>query len=202
MPYPPQHHATTRERIIRSAQALFNRRGFTAVSIDDVMEHAGLTRGGFYAYFRAKSDLYVEAVAKGWSQWSGVSGNLSASEAAKQLIDAYLSRKSFDDIDTSCPMVTLPGDVARSGQVVKRAFEGVFIGMVQVFEEALRREGRPDATLPLAIVGMCVGAMVVSRSVEDPQLADGIRAAARQAALELGGWRDSDDAASSAIARD
>ena len=202
MPYPPQHHATTRERIIRSAQALFNRRGFTAVSIDDVMEHAGLTRGGFYAYFRAKSDLYVEAVAKGWSQWNGASGNLSASEAAKQLIDAYLSRKSFDDIDTSCPMVTLPGDVARSGQVVKRAFEGVFIGMVQVFKEALRREGKPDTTLPLAIVGMCVGAMVVSRSVEDPQLADGIRAAARQAALELGGWGDSDDATSSAIARD
>ena len=202
MPYPPQHRARTRARIIRSAQALFNRRGFNGVSIDDVMEHAGLTRGGFYAYFRAKSDLYVEAVAQGWSQWNGVSAELSAGEAAKQLIDAYLSRKSFDDIESSCPMVTLPGDVARSGQVVKRAFEGVFAGMVQVFDQALRREGRPDKALSLAIVAMSVGAMVVSRSVENPELAEEIRAAARRAALELGGWWDTDDAAASMIRKD
>jgi len=86
-------------------------------------------------------------------------------------------------------MVTLPGDVARSGQIVKRAFERVFTAMAGVFEEALRREGRPDRQLALAIAGICVGAMVVSRSVDSPQLADAIRSAARRAALELGGWR-------------
>jgi AcrR family transcriptional regulator len=193
MPYRPEHRESTRVRIIESAQALFNRRGFTDVSIDQVMGRAGLTRGGFYTYFWGKSDLYAEAVehtlaVTPWSRWERVHVDFAASDAARQVIEAYLSREHFDDVDGSCPMVTLPSDVARSGPVVKRAFERVFTAMAQVFEEALRREGRPDRTLALSIAGICVGGMVVSRSVDSPELARGIRAAARRTALELGGW--------------
>ena len=193
MPYRPEHRDATRVRIIESAQALFNRRGFTDVSIDDVMGRAGLTRGGFYTYFRGKSDLYAEAVehtlaVTPWSRWERVHVDFAASDAARQVIEAYLSREHFDDVDGSCPMVTLPSDVARSGPVVKRAFERVFGAMAQVFEEALRREGRPDRTLALAIAGICVGGMIVSRSVDSPELAAAIRSAARRTALELGGW--------------
>ena len=194
MPYPPEHRGETRSRIIQSAQELFNRHGFTGVSIDEVMKRAGLTRGGFYTYFRGKSDLYAEAVAHAlsvtpWSRWETMHVDFAARDAATQVINAYLSREHFDDVDGSCPMVTLPGDVARSGQIVKRAFDRVFTAMAGVFVEALRREGRPDRQLALAIAGICVGAMVVSRSVDSPQLADAIRSAARRAALELGGWR-------------
>src|SRR5499425_870457 len=141
MPYPPEHRKETRARIIQSAQALFNRHGFTGVSIDEVMAHAGLTRGGFYSYFRTKSELYAEAVALAlavtpWSRWDGVSVDFTARDAARQVVDAYLSRQHLDDVEGSCPMVTLPGDVARSGTAVKRAFEKVFTAMAGVFEEA------------------------------------------------------------------
>jgi TetR/AcrR family transcriptional repressor of nem operon len=150
-------------------------------------------RGGFYSYFRDKSELYAEAVehtlaVTPWSRWERVNVDFAAREAAQQVIEAYLSREHFDDVEGSCPMVSLPSDVARSGPVVKRAFERVFSAMAQVFEEALRREGRPDARLALAIAGICVGAMVVSRSVDSPDLAAAIRAAACRTALELGGW--------------
>ena len=193
MPYPPEHRDETRARIVQSAQELFNRHGFSAVSIEEIMERAGLTRGGFYTYFRAKSALYAEAVAHAlsvtpWSRWEGVHVDFAAREAATQVIDAYLSRDHFEDVEGSCPMVTLPGDVARSGPVVKRAFEKVFTAMAGVFEEALRRQGRADPKLALAIAGICVGAMVVSRSVDSSELADAIRAAARRTALELCGW--------------
>jgi len=193
MPYRPEHRDATRVRIIQSAQALFNRRGFTGVSIDEVMDHAGLTRGGFYNYFRAKSDLYAEAVAHAlavtpWSRWAGVNVDLAAREAAQQVIDAYLSREHFDDVEGSCPMVAVPSDVARIDGVVKQAFERVFNAMASVFEEALRREGKAERERALAIAGICVGAMVVSRAVESPELADAIRAAARRTALDLGGW--------------
>jgi len=63
MPYPPEHRERTRARIVRSAMTLFNRHGLESVSIDDVMAHAGLTRGGFYRHFKTKSDLYAEAIA-------------------------------------------------------------------------------------------------------------------------------------------
>src|SRR5260221_12490820 len=54
MPYRPEHRERTRMRIVRSAMILFNRHGFESVSIDDVMAHAGLTRGGFYPPFETK----------------------------------------------------------------------------------------------------------------------------------------------------
>lgn len=58
MPPSRKHHNRIR------AGRLFNRHGFDAVSIDDVMAKAGLTRGSFYCYFASKSDLYAQSVAR------------------------------------------------------------------------------------------------------------------------------------------
>jgi TetR/AcrR family transcriptional repressor of nem operon len=54
MPYSLTHKQETRERIVNSARRLFNRKGFTEVTIDEIMKHAGLTRGGFYRHFDTK----------------------------------------------------------------------------------------------------------------------------------------------------
>jgi AcrR family transcriptional regulator len=68
------------------------------------MKHAGLTRGGFYSHFRTKSELYAEAVALAlavtpWSRWDGVSVDFAARDCARQVVDAYLSREHFDDVE-------------------------------------------------------------------------------------------------------
>ena len=62
MPYSPKHKRESREKILESARRLFNNKGFSEVSIDEIMENAGLTRGGFYRHFRDKDELYAEAV--------------------------------------------------------------------------------------------------------------------------------------------
>ena len=62
MTSPPHYREQVRQRMVQSAAQLFNRHGFPAVSIDDIMAGAGLTRGGFYSYFQSKSELYVEAI--------------------------------------------------------------------------------------------------------------------------------------------
>ena len=62
MPYTAQHKQQTRERIVESARDLFNRSGFAEVSIDQIMGHAGLTRGGFYNHFETKEDLFLEVI--------------------------------------------------------------------------------------------------------------------------------------------
>jgi len=193
MPYPPEHGERTRNRIVRSAMILFNRHGFENVSIDDVMASAGLTRGGFYRHFKAKSDLYAEAVALSlsetpWSRWDGVNVDFSAEDAAAQVVRAYLSEQHFDDIDSSCPMVALPSDVARADATVKAAFANVFRAMVGLFEESIRRKGRGDRERALAVAGICVGGMVVARAVDDAELGNALRSATMKIALELGGW--------------
>jgi len=193
MPYRPEHRQATRTRIIRSARLLFNRHGFDGASIADIMRHAGLTHGGFYSYFRTKSDLYAEAVALALAEppsrrWKGISVDFGAADAARQVIRGYLSRQHFEDIDGSCPLVALPSDVSRSKPIVKRTYETVFKAMVDLFEEGLRRRGRPDRRRALAIAAMCVGGLAVARSIENPKLGDTLRDASMTIALGLGGW--------------
>jgi AcrR family transcriptional regulator len=195
MPYSREHRDQTRARIVQSARTLFNRRGFEVVKIDDVMAHAGLTRGGFYNYFETKGQLYAEAVTLSlaetpWARWDGVTVDFSAKNAAQQVIHAYLSQQHLDDVDGSCPMVALPTDVARSEQKVRLAFEKVFNSMAGLFEKTLEDEGRPDRKRALAIASICVGAMVVARAMDSADLRDAIRDAAMKTALDLGGWRD------------
>src|SRR5437667_7115491 len=62
MPYSPEHKRDTREKILESARRLFNRKGFSGASIEEVMSDAGLTRGGFYRHFSGKDELYAAAV--------------------------------------------------------------------------------------------------------------------------------------------
>jgi AcrR family transcriptional regulator len=160
------------------------------------MRHAGLTRGGFYSYFRTKSDLYAEAVALALAEppsrrWKGISIDFGAVDAARQVIRGYLSRQHFDDIDGSCPLVALPSDVSRSKPIVKRTYEMVFKSMVDLFDEVLRRRGQRDRRRALAIAAMCIGGLAVARSIENPRLGDTLRDAAMATALGLGGWRKS-----------
>jgi TetR/AcrR family transcriptional regulator, transcriptional repressor for nem operon len=193
MPYPPHHREETRLRIVRSARKLFNHHGFDGVSIDDVMADAGLTRGGFYSYFRTKAELYAEAVALALAEppsdrWRGISVDFGAVDASRQVVRGYLSREHFVDIDGSCPLVALPSDVSRGDATVKRAYQAVLEAMVGLFEEGLAREGARDRARALAIAAMCVGGLVLARSVEDRRLADELRHAAEGTALGLGGW--------------
>src|ERR1700722_7636636 len=163
MPYPKEHRAQVRDRIVESARRLFNRSGFEAVSIDQIMREAGLTHGGFYAYFKSKSDLYVEALAcfftdSNWkNRWEGVEIDLASPEAAPQIVRAYLSRQHFDDVDNSCPMVALPNDVARSDEKVRETFNGVFKAMVAMLGRDVRSSTRNPEDAALAIAALCVG---------------------------------------------
>src|SRR5271155_1537332 len=98
MPYAAGHSIEIRGKIIESARRLFNRRGFADVSIAQIMAGAGLTHGGFYAYFKSKSDLYAEVLScfftdPQWkSCWEGVEVDQSASDVGSQVVRAYLSR--------------------------------------------------------------------------------------------------------------
>jgi TetR/AcrR family transcriptional repressor of nem operon len=177
---------------------LFNRRGFESVSLDQIMSGAGLTRGGFYSYFQSKSDLYVEVLScfftdPEWKNcWEGVEVDLTSTDVGPQVIRAYLSRQHFDDVENSCPMVALPGDVTRSGKSAKLAFETVFRAMVSVLERSLV-QNRTRNSRAQAIAALCVGGMVVARAIHDRAHADALRDACMSIAFELGGWKIGSD---------
>jgi len=87
-------------------------------------------------------------------------------------------------------MAALPSYVARSSKNVKRAFETVFKAMVSVLERSLSDKKGPSHARAQAIAALCVGGMVVARSLVDRAVADELRDACMAMALTLGGWDD------------
>src|SRR3982751_6204753 len=104
MPYTAEHKQKTRNRIVQAARKLFNRDGFAAVSISNVMSEAGLTHGGFYKHFARKEDLYQEAVLEficqdvpdAW-QRKYIDPSQAGPALARMILDAYLSDEHFSD---------------------------------------------------------------------------------------------------------
>ena len=194
MPYPAGHRERVRKKIVDSARRLFNRRGFEGVSISEIMADAKMTHGGFYSYFGSKSDLYAEVLScfftdPEWKNcWEGAHVDLSSSDVGPQVVRAYLSRQHHEDVENSCPMVALPTDVARSGTSAKRAFETVFRAMVSVLERSMADKRKPRKSKAQAIAALCIGGMVVARTMVDRPAADELRRACAAMALQLGGW--------------
>jgi TetR/AcrR family transcriptional repressor of nem operon len=190
VPYPPEHKQKTRARIVDAARAMFNRHGFEQVSIDEIMKHAGLTRGGFYHHFSSKEALYAEAV-HSFTSCNPFSRKLAAHQGpmpnaeglARMLIELYLSDEILADVDQHCPLVALPSDVARAGLKPRNAYTKVLQNMLRVFERALR--GADAERKAQLIVNLCVGGMVIARTVTDPALRTQMRAVARAQALAM-----------------
>jgi TetR/AcrR family transcriptional repressor of nem operon len=196
VPYPAGHRIAKREAIVHSARKLFNRHGFDNVSLKQIMAGAGLTHGGFYSYFKCKSDLYTEVLDcfftnPNWkSRWKGLEVDLCSSDAGQQIVRAYLSRQHYDNVEHCCPMVALPSDVRRSDKGVRSAFETVFAAMVNALEGSLKNGHGPRHAKAQAIAALCVGGMVLARAMNNGAVADDLRDACLAVALELGHWDD------------
>jgi TetR/AcrR family transcriptional regulator, transcriptional repressor for nem operon len=205
MPYVPERKAETRSRILEVARRLFNRNGMTAISIDEIMAAAGLTRGGFYSYFGSKEELYAEAIthfitAGPNAEWQRMAfvGSPEGQALARAILNAYLSRTHLDDVEGSCPVIGLATDVARSGGAAKRAYRQVMEMMAGIFATNLGLSpvaGEDGSAAPddarqraLAVVALCVGGMVLARAVDDEPAADELRAASHRYAVALAGW--------------
>jgi TetR/AcrR family transcriptional repressor of nem operon len=192
MPYSPEHKRDTREKILESARRLFNRNGYSGVSIEEIMSHAGLTHGGFYRHFSGKDELYTAAVRqflckKTPAPWQKRRKPSAVTKPrAQRIVDAYFSREHFDDRDGCCPLIGMASDVQRGGEEVKAAYQEVVEQMVKVFEDHLKGPRARDRAL--ALVALCVGGMVLARNVSDPDLADDFRRAAHAEVRRTTSW--------------
>lgn len=192
MPYTAEHKARTRERIVDAARAMFNRRGFDAVSIEDIMAHAGLTRGGFYNHFPSKTDLFIEAVVS-YITNSPMHRRMRESKRpmpppeafVRRLIDLYLSDEILANPDDHCPLYALPSDAAHAGEKSREAYTAVVRCLEGAIRGAFPAGDRDAARKSQIIVTLCVGGMLLARTTNDSQLSKTIRSAARKQCLEL-----------------
>ena len=175
MRYPVEETTAKHERIVKEASRLFRERGFENVSVGDVMRAAGLTHGAFYAHFGSKKELQAAAVAYGQKVSLERVQRSNSKKSKESFADLYLSRWHRDNPGDGCTMAALGQEVARSTPELKAALE-------QGLENILYTKGG-DRKQAIFWVASMIGAVVLARAVQDPQLSDEILASVRQ---ELG----------------
>jgi AcrR family transcriptional regulator len=60
-----QQKEATRALLFDVAMRLFEKRGYDAVNVDDIVRESGVARGTFYFHYESKEDILYEAVRRG-----------------------------------------------------------------------------------------------------------------------------------------
>jgi TetR/AcrR family transcriptional repressor of nem operon len=168
--------AANRERILEVAGTLFRERGYDGIGVAEIMKRAGLTHGGFYGHFGSKDDLAAEITARvlGRDRWlERLTGRRDPSLA--DLVRKYLSPRHRDDPGQGCLFAALSADVSRQARPVRRAFTEGLRTRLEVLQKLM--PGRAAAARKqqaLATMASLVGAMVLARAVDDPELSNAI----------------------------
>lgn len=172
MPYSADHKKQSRERIRRAAADLFCRYGFDQISITQVMKHAEMTHGAFYAHFDSKGELYAEAIKSAAEQSLFVrEGSNLSREKIIDLIKSYLSLAHVKQEVPPCPLAFLSTDIAHRDEHVKASYEAVFNGMITKIGQVLddgKAAGQSAHSLAQQLVVNLVGTVSIARSIADP----------------------------------
>ncbi|WP_433528417.1 TetR family transcriptional regulator [Micromonospora sp. CA-263727] len=162
--YDPEN---TRKSLITSALELFERRGFDRTSVQEIADHARLTKGAFYHHFESKDDLlrhiqdeYLEA------QLAAIQQIEVGSDDPKVRV-AELIRFSLTSVAEYRAHVTifyqerryLTGDLFAEVTRKRDLVEAAFAGMIQdgLAKGAFRADVDPRI-VTFGLVGMCAWA--------------------------------------------
>jgi TetR/AcrR family transcriptional repressor of nem operon len=168
--------AESREKVLRITSRRIREEGMTRPGVADLMKEAGLTHGGFYKHFASRDDLMSQAAAMALADGEAkmaAAARKDPEEPRTGLIDAYLGAAHRDAPGTGCALVTLGAAAGRGDAEMKGAYEKQVRSYLELISEAAEGddpdEARADAMLTLSAM---VGALLMSRAVEDPRLSD------------------------------
>ncbi|OCJ42094.1 TetR/AcrR family transcriptional regulator [Agrobacterium tumefaciens] len=179
-----------RETVINVASRLFREHGFDGIGLKDLMKGAGLTQGGFYKQFASKDDLAVQASRRAMEsatrRWSEAAAD--SSDPLEAVMAFYLSKDHRGEKAEGCPLVALGSDATRQSEEVRRPFEDGIRAHFEVLNELLddTRSSNPSGKA-MAILSLMVGAVTLSRIMEDENTSQGILDAAAEEIRRIAG---------------
>jgi TetR/AcrR family transcriptional regulator, transcriptional repressor for nem operon len=181
----------THERIVAAAARAIRRSGYGGTGVADIMKEAGLTHGGFYAHFPSREAMLVEAADRASAESTEASARVAASvpprEAFGALVRRYLSKAHVDNPEHGCPVAALASEMPRQTRQVRKAATRQIRNIIDLVERQMPNSGTTDVhERALVTVATMVGAVELARAVDDPKLANALRAAALKYLLQEG----------------
>ena len=163
-----------RQTVINVASRLFRERGFDGIGLKDLMKGAGLTQGAFYKQFASKEDLAAQASRRAFEsatrRWSSTAA-ANPDDPLGAVIAMYLSAGHREERMDGCPIVALGSDAARQSTDVKASFEAGIRAHLEVLGHLIgEAEGEEPNEKAMAVLSTMVGALILSRVVNDKRL--------------------------------
>ena len=184
---PNSYKEATHERILQVAANALRRNGCAGVGVADVMKEAGLTHGGFYAHFKSRDALLVEALERAARESSEAVSRVSRERAGKGvvsafrlLIEAYLADWQLASLEAGCPVAALGSEMPRQSQMVREASVVRVQRLISAVRTALPPKHRAAAS---AVTGTLVGSLQLARVLGDNAEGRAVLSSARNALL-------------------
>ncbi|MFP3390283.1 TetR/AcrR family transcriptional regulator [Brevibacillus sp. SIMBA_040] len=185
MPYTQTHKMKVREKIVGSAAEAFRKNGIKEVSVPQIMKGVGLTHGGFYAHFANKDQLVAEACRKALEETIDLLRSAAEHKAEdskiQTVIDYYLSTAHRDMLEKSCILPTLSSEISRSSEDIRETFTEELTRFISFISGMVGNSDQKS----MALISTMVGALLLARSVNDPELSQNILDASKRYTKEL-----------------
>jgi len=171
------------ERIVEAATELMMEGGTEAPSVAEIMSAAGLTHGGFYKHFGSRDELVAAAVEAAMAA-SNEATSAVVAEAENPLaafVEWYASPQHRDDLRQGCGVARLGADALRGDEQLRQVYGAQVERYAELLQDLLGEDG--DRETALAAMSTLVGALYVSRAVDDEAFSEEILASARRSVL-------------------
>jgi TetR/AcrR family transcriptional repressor of nem operon len=166
----------TREKLVRTAEKLMLRDGYSATRVDEVISKAGLSKGSFYHFFDSKEALGLAALDHYYSDRvsrlaAGPYANETDPLRRGQGFLNHAARVAEDLWAAGCLLAGLAGEAARSNRVISNALRKRTDDLRALLIDVLAPFATPEAgAAELADQFLvCVeGSIVLARIYDDP----------------------------------
>jgi TetR/AcrR family transcriptional repressor of nem operon len=166
----------TREKLIRTAEKLMLRDGYSATRVDDVIRKAGLSKGSFYHFFESKEALGLAALEHYYADRVRrlAAGAYATETDPLRRAQGFLEHAS--EVAASlwtegCLLANLAADAAGSSRTISNALERRTSELRALLVDLLGPMATPEATasdLADQFLVCIEGAIVLARIYDDP----------------------------------
>ena len=180
---PPKKDA--RRKLLDAAMTMFRTKGYTASTVDDLCQAAGLTKGAFFYHFPSKEDLAVAAAAHFGEMAAGIFATApyhalaGPAERVLGYIDFRAEMFAGEMADYTCLLGTLVQETYATHPAIRAACEREIVGHAVTLEADIAaaladRPEVPGATahsLALHIQTVLQGAFILAKATGAPAVA-------------------------------
>ncbi len=187
MRYSKDHKAETHARIVKNAAVQLREKGAQGIGVADLMKEAGLTHGGFYAHFKSREALVIEALNyamdRSRERWGDIVARAPEDERFEALVRAYLTPQHRDNPGHGCTMATLGSEATREGPKARKMFLGQLERMIDTLAAQLPGPAKEAREQAIAALATMMGTILMSRVAGSGELSSQILDIGRDAAL-------------------